>query len=387
MKVEGQPLKSQLGKKARFQPAFMHPAIFIGLSVLLGILFALEEWMSLRAWGYHVRTSIVFESWGVDYLLWGVLCWLLWWRLGDQIQRARIACILTRIFPLSLFCSVLVEMIWVAIFPNLPLSRPHMDFWPRLVFHLKAEFLDNMVIFWCAFGLFRAIGYYRKYRENEQTAAQLEIQLTNAQIAALRMQLNPHFLFNTMNSISSLMRSDIEAADTMLEQLGSLLRITLERGDTQLIPLRDEIEFIEMYLSMQDRRFGGRVKQSVAVDAELHDALVPAMILQPIVENAYAHGLTKIDRGGFLSIEAQREGDHVRLSVVNNGVGLLGNSKPRPTGQGVGLANIKSRLQLHYGADHSFHIRESERDKVQVTVTLPLQISQVPVQPTARFGA
>ena len=152
------------------------------------------------------------------------------------------------------------------------------------------------------------MGYYERYREHERTAAQLEIQLANAQISALRMQLNPHFLFNTMNSISSLMRVDVDAADAMLEQLSSLMRITLERGDTQgFITLRDEMEFIETYMDMQARRYAGRIEQEINIDPELYDALVPSMILQPIVENAYIHGLSKVTLGE-LRFDVERSG-------------------------------------------------------------------------------
>ncbi len=142
-------------------------------------------------------------------------------------------------------------------------------------------------------------------------AAQLQSQLVQAQMRALRMQLNPHFLFNTMNGISSLMRSDVPAADLMLEQLSRLLRITLQRGDAQFIPLSDEMEFIEMYLAMQDRRFAGRIHQQMKIDPHVHDAFVPTMILQPIVENAYAHGLSRMSSNGLLTIEASSEGFEV----------------------------------------------------------------------------
>src|ERR1700691_1582931 len=117
-RVEGHPLKFPLGKNARFQPVFMHPAIFISSSVLLGVLFALQEWMSMRLWSYHIGFALLFEAWGLQYLLWGVLCWLLWWWLGRHIQRARMTCIITRVLPLSIFTSVLVEMIWILFFPN-----------------------------------------------------------------------------------------------------------------------------------------------------------------------------------------------------------------------------------------------------------------------------
>jgi two-component system LytT family sensor kinase len=365
----------------------MHPLVFVGSTVMLGLLFAFQQWVSLRLWSYHVSILQAFEAWGVQYFIWGVLCWLLWRWFGPQLQRAKLTAIIAGLLPLSIVISVVEEMIWVFLFPNLPMGGKHMSYWSRFAFQLDGEFIDNLVIFWCAFGLFRGVGYYQKYLEKEEAAAQLEAQLANAQLSALRMQLNPHFLFNTMNSISSLMRSDIEAADTMLEQLSALLRIALERGDSQLIPLRDEMEFIEMYLSLQDRRFGSRVQQVVTVDPELHDALVPAMILQPIVENAYSHGLSKLDSGGILVIEAHRERDRMKLSVLNSGIGLTDESDYQPGSHGVGLANTRSRLRLHYGVDQTFIIRQLGRNKVQVIMTLPLQLSHDQPQQIARFGA
>lgn len=341
----------------------------------------------MRLWGYRVHAVIVLEAWGLQYFLWGVLCWFLWRWFGPQIQRASVVSIITRVLPLSIVASVAEEMIWIPFFPNLPLNRPHMDYWHRLSFQLSGELLDNMVIFWCAFGLFRAIGYYRKFREKEDAAAQLAVQLANAKISALQMQLNPHFLFNTMNSISSLMRIDIDAADTMLEQLGSLLRITLERGDAQFISLHDEMEFIELYLAMQDKRYVGRIHQSIAIDSALYDALVPAMILQPIVENAYAHGLSKLEGNCILSIEAHKEGNRVRLSVLNSGIGLSADAGRRTGGQGVGLANTRSRLRLHYGEDQDVHICEVDGDKVLVTLTIPLRISRNSNESMTRFDA
>ncbi len=380
-------LKPQPAMSKRFWPVFMHPVIFVGIFALLGVLFALQGWVSMRLWSYPVSLSLLLSAWGAEYSLWGVVCWLLWWWLGEKIQQARWTWILSRLIPLSILASVVEEAIWVLVFPNLPLNRPHMSYLRRLAFEIDDDLLENLVICWCAFGLFRTIGYYRKFREKEDAAAQLEAMLANAQISALRMQLNPHFLFNTMNSISSLMRTDVAAADNMLEQLGSLLRITLKRGDAQLIPLRDEMEFIELYLAMQDQRFGSRVRQSVSIDSELHDALVPAMILQPIVENAYAHGLSKLDRDGMLAIEGRREGRRIKLSVVNSGVGLKDGPGSGSSGQGLGLSNVKARLRLHYGSDHEFFIRELDRNKVQVAITLPFKLCDRREEQITRFGA
>jgi len=364
----------------------MHPAIFISVSVLLGILFGLQEWFSLRHLGYHVNPTIFLESWGFQFFLWGTISWLLWRLLGAQVQRAGVVAILVGFLPLSIVVSAAEEMIWVLAFPSLPLNHPDLPYWHRLSIYLYEELLNNVVIFWCAFFLFRGLGYYQRYREHERTAAQLEIQLANARISALRMQLNPHFLFNAMNSISSLMRSDLEAADTMLEQLSCLLRITLERGEAQLIPLRDEMEFIELYLAMQAQRYAGRVEQSLHFDPELYDALVPAMLLQPIVENAFVHGLSKIDANGKLDVDVRKRGEKVSVRVVNSGLGLRPHESHHSNGHGLGLANVRSRLKLHYGEQATLSIEELDRRQVEVSILFPLEMPHASQESVSRYG-
>jgi two-component system LytT family sensor kinase len=250
-----------------------------------------------------------------------------------------------------------------------------LTYWHRFAYELTGEFVNNLLIFWLAILLFRGVGYYQKYREKEGAAAQLSVQLAHAQIRALRMQLNPHFLFNTMNSISSMMRIDVALADTMLEQLSSLLRITLERGEVQLITLSDEVEFMEMYLALQDCRFAGRVRQEIRVAPALHDALIPAMLLQPIVENAYAHGLSRLDRDGELTVELSQQKNRLKLVVLNNGIGLNPPTRSGSSHTGVGLANVQNRLRLHYGDEQSFTISDAGDNRVRVTITLPLQFS------------
>ncbi|MFZ0274935.1 MAG: histidine kinase [Acidobacteriaceae bacterium] len=363
-------------------PFFMHPAIFIGASVLVGMLFALQEFLNARRWGYRIGLFFLGEMWGMQFLLWGIICWLMWRFLSSFIVRARLSALLTRVLPLSIVLSILEEMTWVLFFPRVPVDRPPMDYWHRLTFQLNAEFVDSMAIFWCAFLLFRGVAYYQQFREKETTATRLQVQLVEARLSALRMQLNPHFLFNAMNTISSLMRIDVDAADTMLEQLSSLLRITLERGEVQLIPLRKEIEFIEIYLAMQQQRYSGTVKQTLAVEPELHDALVPALILQPIVENAFVHGLSRCAGQGDLSIDIRRDGKRMRMSVVNSGNGLH-SENGGATRRGVGLANVRDRLRLHYGERGSLSVREVGAGRVNVTIALPLQIRETGAEITA----
>jgi two-component system LytT family sensor kinase len=367
-------------------PVFMKPAIFISSSVLIGLLFALQEWMSLRHMGYYMHAPIFFESWGFQFLVWGTICWLLWHFSREQIQTAGVAKILVGFIPLSVFISLGQQMLYILVFPSLPLNHRDLSYWRRLSIYVYAELLDNMLIFWCAFFLFRGVGYYQRYRENVHAKAELEIQLANAKLSALRMQLNPHFLFNTMNSISSLMRSDVEAADLMLEQLSCLLRMSLERGDSQLILVREELDFIELYMAMQARRYAGRVTHSVRFDPELYDALIPSMLLQPVVENAFIHGIAQVDACGVLRLEGRAQERHMRISVTNTGRGLNPHGNSERARPGVGLLNVQERLKLHYGPDTRFEIIEPDPMHVQVNILLPLQFSSTHTAPLARFG-
>jgi|HubBroStandDraft_4_1064222.scaffolds.fasta_scaffold02992_4 two-component system LytT family sensor kinase len=376
-KMPDEPVKHQ-------RSILTHPAVVIGAFVLIGMLFALQEWINLRLWGYKISAKIEFESWGMQFLIWGVLCWLMGRFLQPVILRATPRRLLTQVLPLSIAACMLQEMIWVLFFPNLPLNHPAMHYWQRFKFHLDAELVDSLVIFWSAFFSFRGIAYYQQYREKETKAARLELQLAEARLAALRMQLNPHFLFNAMNSISSLMRSDVDAADSMLEQLSSLMRITLERGDTQLIPLRQEMEFIEIYLAMQERRYVGRIRQQVSVAAGLHDALVPALILQPLVENAFVHGISGSQSPSELLIDVQQAGRQLRLTVINSS-SRASAGPHQATRRGIGLANVRARLQLHYGSNASLCIAEVPGSRYQATVSLPLEVATEPTDTVAHF--
>ena len=340
----------------------------------------------MRHLGYRLRAPIFFESWGYQFLAWGTFSWLLWHFFRSSIQTASIRSTLAFFLPLSIVLSLAQQMLYVLLFPSLPLRQSPMSYWERLSVYVYAELLNNMLIFWCAFFLFRGVGYYQRYREHERQNSELAVQLSNAQIAALRMQLNPHFLFNTMNSISSLMRMDVNAADTMLEQLSCLLRMSLQRGDAQLITLREEAEFVELYLAMQAQRYAGRVEQSVWFDPELYDALVPAMLVQPIVENAFVHGLSKLEACGTLVVDVRKQSDLMKVIVTNSGIGLNPGNNSRANGHGVGLSNIKNRLRLHYGERSSCSIEELDPGHVQVTIMLPLQFSSELKKTITRFG-
>jgi len=354
----------------------MRPLPFLGSFLIVGLLFALQQWLGMRILYQKSAFSLWpgIAAWELQYLLWGLFCWLLWLWLGESLQKAGWRYILLRIVPLSIAMSVAVEMALAASFPLFFIRRTPMSFWQRLNFSLAEEFLENTAVFWGAFLVIRAIGYYRESRQKERDMAQLAVELTEARMLALRMQINPHFLFNTMNSVSSLMYSDVRAADRMLEQLCSLLRVSLERGPKQLICLKEEMEFIGMYLSLQDIRSAGQVRQNITVDARLYDALVPTMILQPLVENAYVHGLSRVTQG-LIEMTAKEEDGQLCILVRNSGVGLKPANGRETGGMGIGLTNIRNRLRLHFGDRFVLAIREISIELVEATVKFPLIFS------------
>ena len=364
-------LRSLFGRSKRVG---MRPIPFLGSFLIVGLLFALQQWLGMRIWYPKSTVSLwpALAAWELQYLLWGIFCWFLWFWLGDSLQKAGWRYILLRIVPISIVMSVVVEMALAACFPQFPMRSRPMSFWQRVNYSLAEEFLENTAVFWGAFLVIRAIGYYRESRRRERDMSQLAVELTEARMLALRMQINPHFLFNTMNSVSSLMYTDVGAADRMLEQLCSLLRVSLERGPKQLICLQQEMEFIEMYLSLQDLRSAGRVRQDIIIDPRLYDALVPTMILQPLVENAYVHGLSRVSNEGLIQITARGEGGQLCIMVRNSGVGLKPANELESSGMGIGLTNIKNRLRLHFGEKGQLAIREVSSDLVEVKVMFPL---------------
>ena len=225
-------------------------------------------------------------------------------------------------------------------------------------------------VYWAIIGLQHAIDYYRQARAREVRAARLETRLVESQLQALQQQLHPHFLFNTLHAISSLVHRDPDKADQMVERLSDLLRITLRKVGVQEVDLAQELEHVRAYLDIEQVHFGPRLRIEYRIDAAALDAQVPTLILQPLVENAIRHGLEPLVRGGTLTIEAQGDGDTLWLRVKDDGAGL---PTDRPRRDGVGLANTRSRLERLYGEQAAVTIREHAGGGVQVDVYLPLR--------------
>jgi two-component system LytT family sensor kinase len=351
----------------------MQPLVFLSGWVVLALLFGFQDFAMETVAGWKIPAWVLLSAWTIEFLLWGLAFLGMWRFLRQSIQSASLRQMLLQYFPLSVLLGVLEEVVFHAIF-RYQAPGKHYSYMVRLQRSLASELITNIVIFWIVFAFFRGIGYYQQLREREQTASRLQAQLVQARLQALQMQLNPHFLFNTLNSVSSLMRSDPDGADEMLERLSSLLRITLAKGQAQKIRLQEEMEIVQLYVSIQQLRFGDRVRHDIHVAPEAWDALLPTMILQPIIENAYVHGIAKCLGAGTITIEAGVEGEALRVSIRNVGTGLRPVQDVLPRQGGVGIANVKARLELHYGGRQSFSLRELVPGEVTALVLLPLEI-------------
>jgi sensor histidine kinase YesM len=234
------------------------------------------------------------------------------------------------------------------------------------------------------------VSYYRRFRERELRSSQLENQLANAHLQALKSKLQPHFLFNTLHSISALMHRDVKAADMMMSRLGDLLRMSLENDGAQETTLRRELEFVNAYLQIEVVRFGDRLVTSFEVPDGILDAEIPQLLLQPLVENAIKHGISKSSAKGEIQISAKRSNSHLELS--NSGPPLPETAAFR-LAKGFGLRATKERLETLYGADHVLEIKEKLEGGADVFVRIPFRVYTRPISyelsletPTLRSG-
>lgn len=226
------------------------------------------------------------------------------------------------------------------------------------------------VVYWLVYSVVAVTAALRRSRERELLASRLEKELTEARLQALKMQLNPHFLFNTLNMISSYVHADPNVADAMLGHLSDFLRLTLRLSGVQEVPLGKELEFLHAYLAITKARFEDRLTVEVDVPGEAREALVPHLVLQPLVENAVTHTTAGPSGRGHIRVAAAREGDRVRLVVEDDGPGLNGDVETAMKG-GIGLTNTVERLRNLYGAEHRFELSSPRGGGFKVTLEVP----------------
>src|ERR1044071_6067971 len=346
--------------------------------VMLGVIYAAPVYVEVRAEQHGHMAWRIFS--------WGILTWLAWAPLtpaivwlarqyslvGEAWKRNLIVHL-----PAFLFFSVLHSAagtaitLWIKPFDNMGDSPK--TFWARFVLRVPGSFGSDLLVYGGVVGIFYAIDYYRKYREREFQASRLEAQLAQAQLDSLRMQLHPHFLFNTLNSIVGLVRDNKNgAAVNMLVGLSDLLRHTLEHSSRHEVELREEINFIKLYLGIQEMRFSDRLRIELDIDPSTTRALVPNLILQPLTENALRHGIARSADSGLVGISSELTDGHLRLTVYDNGAGLPDDWQMKGS-TGIGLANTVARLQQLYDDNHEFYIRNRDGGGVEVVMLIPMR--------------
>jgi signal transduction histidine kinase len=264
------------------------------------------------------------------------------------------------------------------------LSSAHTySWWAEVKRSALMNFDWEMMTYWAIAGLSHAVLYYRESRDRALRASQLETELVEARMAALQHQLQPHFLFNTLHAVSTLMHKDVQAADRTLMRLSDLLRMTLENLGQQENTLKSELDFLAKYLEIEQTRFADRLVVRFDIVPETLDALLPTLLLQPLVENAIKHGISKKSGPGHIDIRARQEHDKLWIEVRDDGLGLS-ETALAALQKGIGVSTTRARLQHRFGADFRFEFHRLEQG-VAVVIALPWRTTR-PVDRTQESG-
>jgi signal transduction histidine kinase len=357
-------------------------ALSLGICFPIGLAFALSTYATMVAKGDPVPWWVALFWSLTEWGLWGLLCPLVF-VLARRYPVAGPAW--TRHLPLHLGGFLAAHLAHEAAYAVLEqaagLDGGH-SFRQMLLLYLGKRAAFNALVYGAMVALEHLATLHRRDTERERARLQLETKLARAQLDGLRSQLQPHFLFNTLNTISALLHRDPEAADRVLTRLGDLLRLSLQHSVRQEVVLRQELEFVERYLEIQQIRFQDRLRVRIDAEPEVLDALVPTLVLQPLVENAVRHAIEPRAAEGHLRIAARRDEGRLTLQVADDGPGLVGPGR----GSGIGLANTRARLEQLYGAAHRFSLANADEGGLLVTLELPFRVGELPTPAPVLHG-
>jgi two-component system, LytTR family, sensor kinase len=315
-------------------------------------------------------------SWN-QAIAWELLRWYLWLPIGTMIiwserrfhgQPERTPHPIIANGASALFFSAIHSTFLVVIyFPFTSASAA--AFLRYRSFVLAIDFLSGLVVSGLIIGVARARGYYFRLRDEELRASQLQAQIAEAQLEALKMQLHPHFLFNTLNAISALQFEDPERAQRALVRLADFLRLTLENAGVQEVTLDSEVDFLMRYLEIERIRFPEKLTVQMEIDPATRDAQVPNLILQPLVENAIRHGIAAKTAPGRIEISSSKNNGALLLRVRDTGPGITA-----PPREGIGLANTRARLDRLYGAASHLRLKNATGGGLEASIEIPLVV-------------
>jgi two-component system, LytTR family, sensor kinase len=328
----------------------------------LALFFAVSNSLTYRSTGQPARWALSIKRSMSDWMLWAVLTPPVTW--------------LARRFPLHgrrVFRNVLIHLCAGAAAAAAKTAADRAlfalltGFW---MYWLVSTLALNFVIYGCIVAAAHGVEYYRRSRERES----LEARLTETRLRLLGMQLQPHFLFNTLNTIAEMVHEDPDKADAMIGRLSDLLRRTLDLGRTQEITLDGELDLLSLYLDIQKTRFGDRLRLTMTIDPAARPALVPALLLQPLVENAIRHGLSARLDAGRIDIDARLASGTLVIAVTDEGNGDRGGTVTGP--ERVGLGNTRARLEALYGPAGALELTRAASRGTRVTVRMPFRTGQ-----------
>jgi two-component sensor histidine kinase len=351
---------------------WLETALIFAAWAVFGLLLANQSYIQTALLGRQMPMEIALRRGLVEVSLWPFATLFIFWLVRRfPIERGRVLPGIAVHVAGAVVISLARTGVMLAVGWYLPWAAVRtLTFWPQF----WGTSSQNFLIYALLLGIAHLVLYYRRYREREQAAEQLARGLTEARLQALKMQLQPHFLFNTLNAISALIPAEAKPARRMLARLGDLLRTTLEHEGKQEVTLREEIAFLEPYLEIEQARLEDRLTVVMNIAPDTLDARVPHLILQPLVENAIRHGIATRIEPGKVEISASRGPDDrfLQLEIRDDGRGMDRDTENRSR-RGVGLTNIRSRLEQLYGAEHRFRLENQAGGGVLVRISLPLR--------------
>src|SRR5437773_3569379 len=344
---------------------------------LVGLVFAAVSYgvaLSQNDKRFGIAASLKLNL--VLFYLWGVFSPLILRfcrRFRVEFRRLSIRNLTVHVPAIVFFAAVHETLLLAILWSIAPSARGELatitDYYAR---HFGYGFYIDLIIASLIVIGAHALLYYDDFRTSELQQSSLKAQLAQAQLRALKMQVHPHFLFNTLHSISSLVLEDPPKANSMIARLGDFLRLTVENSDQQLVSLQEETEFLRCYLDIEQVRFGDRLTLAFELEPQTLPAQVPHLILQPVVENAIQHAIAPRATRGHIKIEAKRLNSLLRLEVRDNGPGIISNSDLFGA-EGVGLSNVRARLHQIYGSEFRFELMNARDGGLAVVMEIPFQ--------------
>jgi sensor histidine kinase YesM len=344
-----------------------------GINAAFVLVLSVQDYYLGRSEGSHPNFWRILLSSLASFWIYAALTppvlWLCW---NYPIQRKRFFSRLSLHFAASLLFTIIHVTLRILVYPRMggKIIALTPATWKTMFLYFAFDNIVNTYLMIAFLG--HMMLSYHELRARELRSAQLEGKLAKAQLSMLKMQLQPHFLFNTLNAVSALTRDHPEAAEDMLVRLSDLLRRTLDNDAEQEVPLRAELEFLGQYLEIEQVRFADRLKVDLNPDPETLDALVPNMFLQPLVENALRHGIGRKAQGGRLEMRSWREDSDLLVSVQDSGPGFPSNAGT-PMEEGIGLSNTRSRLQHLHPGNHQIKFTNAREGGALVTLRIPFR--------------